>query len=49
MKTGRTGNAQRSDYLSSPQIDTTTLYLDPTGVSRKTSWGWWRRGSMSRR
>ena len=44
MKAGRTGNAQRSDYLSSPQIGTTTLCLGPTGVSRKALLGMVAKG-----
>ena len=39
MGAGRTGNAQRGDHLSPPRIGTTTLYLLPTGVGRKTLLG----------
>jgi PmbA protein len=35
MRAARTGNGQRSSYLSSPHIGTNTLVLRPTGVSRK--------------
>jgi PmbA protein len=44
MKAARTGNAQRPDYLTPPRIGTTTLYLGPTGVSRKTLLGMVAKG-----
>ncbi len=44
MKAPRTGNAQRSGYLSSPHIGTTTLYLRPTGLGRKTLLGMVAKG-----
>ena len=39
MKASRTGNGQRSTYLSPPRIGTNTLYLKPTGINRKTLLG----------
>jgi len=44
MGAGRTGNSQRGDYLSPPRIGTTTLYLRPTGASRKTLLGMVAKG-----
>ena len=44
MKMPRTGNGQRSGYLSSPHIGTTTLYLRPTGLNRKTLLGMVAKG-----
>lgn len=39
MKTTRTGSAQRSGYLSSPHIGTSTLLLRSTGIGRKALLG----------
>ncbi len=44
MGAGRTGNALRGDHLSPPRIGTTTLYLLPTGVDRKTLLGMVAKG-----
>jgi len=44
MGAGRTGNSQRGVYLSPPRIGTTTLYLRPTGVTRKTLLGMVAKG-----
>jgi len=39
MNVSRTGNGQRGGYLSSPHIGTTTFFLRPTDLSRKTLLG----------
>jgi PmbA protein len=44
MKAPRTGNGQRDGYLASPHIGTTTLYLRPTGLNRKTLLGMVAKG-----
>jgi PmbA protein len=44
LRMPRTGNGQRGGYLSSPHIDTTTLLLRPTGLSRKTLLGMVAKG-----
>jgi PmbA protein len=44
MGVARTGSAQRGGYLSSPRIGISSLYLRPTGVSRKTLLGMVAKG-----